>query len=850
MSANAPTIKEEVVVKMETEQTPTTPADTTTTTTTTTTGVDDKSSMSTSSTSSNDSGSGGPIPPSPKKDDNSHPVAFDARSASLAAAAAVAASTHPVLQSAPVVNTEIVPATTTTTTTTTTTDNTTTSTSLATRSTPMVVSQRQLEAEERVSRNKYDVDAWVSLVREAQRKPVEDARVTYERFLKIFPTAGRYWKYYVESELKEGNYDEAAAIFARCLMIVPSMDLWTCYVDFVKQQQRHIVELKEGEQQENPQGTEEQRASTRAALHAQAKDTVINAYEFAVEHMRLDAEVTPLWTGYLQYLRDLPGDTKLEKSQRMTAMRKVYHRAVAVPMRGVEAMWKEYAAFENGLNTKNTKLADALLEEHSAAYTSARVAVGACFKYTNRIEKNLIALPAENRTVKRIEQVVLWKRLIEYEKSDPQNRNDVVELIKRVSFVYRQCLLNLYHFPEIWHDFFAFLVQHQLPEQAKEVLQQAITAMPGSLLLVFTYAEFLEKENNTADARLVYEQYLDRFEAPSPLAFIQFMRFAHRAEGAESARKVFLMARKSSACDYHVWAAAALMEYHVNNDAGVARRIFEVGMKKLPREVEFVLIYIKFLSALNDDRNLRTLFETVLTTLPAEATRRIWPLFLDFEYQYGSLTSIAAVEQRRMEANKEMDPTGIFTAVRRYRHLDLWPCSSTDLAFFGTAREQDVVLDSSLLTANSSHSSSSSRKKTMPRPDTSTMVLYCPEMPPAGAQVMSSATPPSIRDMLKRLPSNYGGPPVPIDTVMMWVKEAPMPDRNTIAQSSQNGSRKRKAPESSLHDQEDRKKSSTSSSTTSSSGVEPSSPPSSSSSSSWQPRKDVFRSRRVAKMGR
>lgn len=34
----------------------------------------------------------------------------------------------------------------------------------------------------------------------------------------------------------------------------------------------------------------------------------------------------------------------------MDALRKVYHRAVQIPLENVEVLWKDYESFENGLN--------------------------------------------------------------------------------------------------------------------------------------------------------------------------------------------------------------------------------------------------------------------------------------------------------------------------------------------------------------------------------------------------------------------------------------------------------------------------------------------------------------------
>ena len=36
---------------------------------------------------------------------------------------------------------------------------------------------------------------------------VDDARETYERLVSVFPTSGRYWKTYIEQEVRKYNMD-------------------------------------------------------------------------------------------------------------------------------------------------------------------------------------------------------------------------------------------------------------------------------------------------------------------------------------------------------------------------------------------------------------------------------------------------------------------------------------------------------------------------------------------------------------------------------------------------------------------------------------------------------------------
>jgi hypothetical protein len=42
--------------------------------------------------------------------------------------------------------------------------------------------------------------------------------------------------------------------------------------------------------------------------------------------------------------------SQFEEGQKIDAMRKLYQRAIENPMHNLEGIWKEYDAFENGLN--------------------------------------------------------------------------------------------------------------------------------------------------------------------------------------------------------------------------------------------------------------------------------------------------------------------------------------------------------------------------------------------------------------------------------------------------------------------------------------------------------------------
>nr|XP_054774359.1 cleavage stimulation factor subunit 3-like [Lytechinus pictus] len=164
------------------------------------------------------------------------------------------------------------------------------------------------------------------------------------------------------------------------------------------------------------------------------------------------------------------------------------------------------------------------------------------------------------------------------------------------------------------------------------------------------------------------------------------MKFARRAEGIKAARTVFKKAREDPRSKYHVFVAAALMEYYCSKDSQVAFKIFELGLKKYGNVPEYILAYVDYLSHLNEDNNTRVLFERVLTSgsLPQEQSGEIWLRFEDFESTSGDLASIIKVEKRRQTIFKtDYKDRETSLLVDRYRYLDLFPCNPAELKALG-----------------------------------------------------------------------------------------------------------------------------------------------------------------------
>ncbi|EEF43014.1 cleavage stimulation factor subunit 77 isoform X1 [Ricinus communis] len=503
--------------------------------------------------------------------------------------------------------------------------------------------------------DKYNVEAADVLANSAQHLPITQAAPIYEQLLSLFPTAAKFWKQYVEAYMAVNNDDATRQIFSRCLLNCLQVPLWRCYIRFIRK-----VNDRKG-----VEGQEETR----------------KAFDFMLGYVGADIAAGPVWMEYITFLKSLPALNAQEESQRMTAVRKVYQKAIVTPTHHVEQLWKDYENFENSVSRQ---LAKGLISEYQPKYNSARAVYRERKKYVDDIDWNLLAVPPTGSYKEEL-QWMAWKRFLAFEKGNPQ-RIDSVSSNKRIIFTYEQCLMYLYHYPDIWYDYATWHAKGGSIDAAIKVFQRALKALPDSEMLKYAYAELEESRGAIQPAKKIYETLLGDGVNATALAHIQFIRFLRRNEGVEAARKYFLDARKSPNCTYHVYVAYALMAFCLDKDPKMAHNVFEAGLKRFMHEPVYILEYADFLSRLNDDKNIRALFERALSSLPPEESVEVWKRFTQFEQTYGDLASMLKVEQRRKEALSRTGEDGasalegsLQDVASRYSFMDLWPCSSKDL---------------------------------------------------------------------------------------------------------------------------------------------------------------------------
>ena len=93
-----------------------------------------------------------------------------------------------------------------------------------------------------------------------------------------------------------------------------------------------------------------------------------------------------------------------------------------------------------------------------------------------------------------MKQVDIWRHWIQWEKDDPLvlKQENVAAYRDRIVFVYKQALMALRFWPEMWYDAAEFCFNNDLEPQGNEFLVQGISANPESCLLAFKHGDRLE----------------------------------------------------------------------------------------------------------------------------------------------------------------------------------------------------------------------------------------------------------------------------------------------------------------------------------------------------------------------
>lgn len=653
------------------------------------------------------------------------------------------------------------------------------------------------KAREKLKHNKHSIESWNILIKNAEDKRIEEARDFFEDLVEHFPTCGRFWKIYIEQELKSKNYNLAEALFERSLKNILHIDLWKCYLIYLKESRIN---------------------------HRDFNKIMTNAYDLALDKIGLDVMSYSIWLDYINFLKSLVQNTNDPNEQKrlLISISKIYTDALKNPMINIEQMWKDYCLFAN-ISDKNSEAMKNFqnIKRISREYESV----------TRPLERHLPALPLDqvSSSEEEMKQIQTWKRYILWEKQNPLKLNCEKEIQKRVMFAYEQSFLCLAYHCDIWHEAASYLYEKSklMTEEsmgistelqnliksaeisAGELYDRAInTFMANNVLIYLAYADFEESLGNFQKTYEIYEKCTRNGQIEEPtLAWIHYIRFARRHEDIGAARKLFRRAREDPRSTFQLFIANADLEYFGTKDKSIGFKIFHLGAKKYSSEPDFIIAYLKYMAHLNEDNNTRVLFERVLSSdeLPLQNLNEIWSEFLKFECGVGDLASILKVDKKRQKfyetTQNANDWSETILLIDRYKYMDLLPCSQNELKSIGykdvpTQKQTEQINQSANnLTLTQAEfatvAANQIKKSKYPVPDITQMLPFKPVR--NALPVLQSIAggvfpfPPAITELVKRLPppNTFVGPFVKIDDLLKQIQSTEFRNDNIMTEDFQ-----------------------------------------------------------------
>lgn len=501
----------------------------------------------------------------------------------------------------------------------------------------------------------YNLQTMEGLYEALSKGNIEETRENYDKLLAAHPTSGLLWYSYAQFEYRLNNTPELEAIFAGALKNVLDLRLWRLYLQHVRRINRTIP------------------SADSAAI-------VMKAYEFCLSNIGHDIYSGATWLEYVEWLKGLGmPESDYERQGRIDQLRKVYVRALSIPLDGLEHIWHSYDHFET---THNKVAAKKMLADRSATYMHCRSLVKELKDIVDGIDREWMAVESLEQDERWQDRLIAWMRWIDWERRNSA-KLDKLSVHNRVLYAFRRAIACCKYIPEIWMALLLHVEENSslsTPSdlQPTSLLKQAVEFNPKSLILSFTLIDRLDRAcDNTEACKADFEsllskltgdrsptegdatQYSDQERSDISLCFLQYMQWSRRSSGIAGARAVFARARRHPALLHPVFTASALMEYHVRKDAQVAGKIFELGLGRFGSSPGYLADYARYLIGLNDDQNVRALFERAVNNLLVsnkEAAYGIWCMYLEYELRYGETESIRSLEKRFRDIYPDESP--------------------------------------------------------------------------------------------------------------------------------------------------------------------------------------------------
>ncbi|KAM6494639.1 hypothetical protein JOM56_009262 [Amanita muscaria] len=251
------------------------------------------------------------------------------------------------------------------------------------------------------------------------------------------------------------------------------------------------------------------------------RDVVRKSYEFALQQVGQDKESGHIWSDYIQFIKSGEATTTWEEQQKMDALRKVYHRAVQIPLDNIPAK-KFMSDLSPGHMQARTTLRQ-LLSHVSGLYPPSFN--NSYPPLPDRSNTELFLPPSPTFDLTECSLVGKWKTYLKWEENNllEIEDKDKVVFINRVQAVYRKAVIRMRFMAYSWtssvgrHNEALSILRARLEANPTRLGPRYSTlfniipnvGQPNSFLLTFAYAEALEAWKELTEVHATFERFLE-----------------------------------------------------------------------------------------------------------------------------------------------------------------------------------------------------------------------------------------------------------------------------------------------------------------------------------------------------
>lgn len=455
------------------------------------------------------------------------------------------------------------------------------------------------EALQMVTTDCWDITAWQTYIEEADQGRSGSTSVpdAYARFLSQFPRASKFWKALADYYIEKDDMASAKGVFEKCLSKCRNVPLWLSYLKMKKKM------TKRGGKDDVPD---------TPAQTANRKEFESD-FEKAIENVGYAVDADEVWRDYVNFIREWPDATNVEKDRRRAALRKLYQRALCVPMDCLDVMWKEYEHLEKTAG-ESLALAEKILPEFNEKYLHAKAIYKERQRFSSKINFYRLAVPPI-KNLQEFQQLDLWHKWIRFEMNNPDNLTPETHK-SMMKMIYDQCLSCFMFHPEVWMSMALYEEKYGTLADVRAVYREAIETIRNIAFLRIALADLEELDGNLETARDVFRQAFEK--VPCPLTFSLYQRFIRRHDGVNATRKLFseaLQQRADSTIGVGIYLAHAQTELDINCKPEVALRVLELTRNAHPqciRDIHYVRALVGVLLRMGDLKQIQWIMQLAL----------------------------------------------------------------------------------------------------------------------------------------------------------------------------------------------------------------------------------------------